>query len=48
MIRFVKRLSVFRKANMEENFIRLSLMLKSERILEEIDEFIKELKERGI
>lgn len=33
---------------MEENFIRLGLMLKSERILEEIDEFIKELKERGI
>lgn len=33
---------------MEENFIRLSLILKSERLLEEIDEFIKELKERGI
>ena len=33
---------------MKENFIRLSLILKSERILEEIDEFIKELKERGI
>ena len=48
MIRFVKRLSVFRKANMEENFIRLSLILKSERILEEIDDFIKELKKRGI
>ncbi len=33
---------------MEENFTRLSLILKSERLLEEIDEFIKELKERCI